>query len=156
MRVTVAIILETVAAFRGVSVADLKGERRDQAITIPRFEACYLASELTGLSYPAIGRHIGNRDHTTILAAKRRVEERLTSYPILRREMDDLRLLVRKAMGEAQAIQIMDARKIDAVDVAQRVLDADLPCTVVTSDEVRALAHFVAQAALADPKQTSH
>jgi chromosomal replication initiator protein len=35
----------------------------------------YLAKSLTTRSYPDIGRRFGNRDHTTVLHAVRRIEQ---------------------------------------------------------------------------------
>jgi chromosomal replication initiator protein len=35
----------------------------------------YLAKNLTSMSYPEIGKRFGNRDHTTIMHAVRKVEE---------------------------------------------------------------------------------
>ena len=40
--------------------------------------AMYLARELTDATLPAIGRAFGNRNHTTVLHACRRVAERIT------------------------------------------------------------------------------
>jgi chromosomal replication initiator protein len=39
----------------------------------------YLARELTSESLPAIGRHFGGRDHTTVLYAWRRTSERIST-----------------------------------------------------------------------------
>jgi chromosomal replication initiator protein len=39
----------------------------------------YLARELTDATLPAIGRAFGNRNHTTVLHACRRVAERMAS-----------------------------------------------------------------------------
>jgi chromosomal replication initiator protein len=39
----------------------------------------YLARELTGESLPAIGRHFGGRDHTTVMHACRRTSARIDS-----------------------------------------------------------------------------
>lgn len=35
----------------------------------------YLARQMTTLSFPQIGRHFGNRDHTTVMHACRKIEE---------------------------------------------------------------------------------
>jgi chromosomal replication initiator protein len=41
----------------------------------------YLARELTDATLPAIGRAFGNRNHTTVLHACRRVAERIAVDP---------------------------------------------------------------------------
>jgi chromosomal replication initiator protein len=53
--------------------------RRSRQIARPRQIAMYLAKNLTSLSYPEIGRRFGNRDHTTIMHAVRKVEELMVS-----------------------------------------------------------------------------
>jgi chromosomal replication initiator protein len=50
---------------------------RAQHLAWPRQLAMYLAREITGESLPAIGRHFGGRDHTTVLYACRRARDRL-------------------------------------------------------------------------------
>jgi chromosomal replication initiation ATPase DnaA len=57
----------------GVSRVDLISSRRTWNIVHPRQMAMYLTKELTPWSLPAIGRQFGNRDHTTVLHAVRRV-----------------------------------------------------------------------------------
>ena len=49
--------------------------RRARQIARPRQIAMFLAKNLTSLSYPEIGRRFGNRDHTTIMHAVRKIEE---------------------------------------------------------------------------------
>ena len=50
----------------------------------------YLARELTGESLPAIGRHFGGRDHTTVLHAWRRASARLASDEQAREAVEKL------------------------------------------------------------------
>jgi chromosomal replication initiator protein len=50
-----------------VSVADLRGDRRQQSIAYPRHIAMYLCRELTDVSLPKIGTKFGGRDHSTVL-----------------------------------------------------------------------------------------
>lgn len=52
--------------------------------------AMYLARELTDLSLPELARAFNRRDHTTIMHAIRRVEERTTRDPVLARELEEL------------------------------------------------------------------
>lgn len=51
----------------GISKAELHSERRHRRTVLARQAVYYWASALTELSTPAIGRLMGNRDHTTVL-----------------------------------------------------------------------------------------
>jgi chromosomal replication initiator protein len=50
----------------------------------------YLARELTGESLPAIGRHFGGRDHTTVLHAWRRTSARIATDTAAREAVENL------------------------------------------------------------------
>jgi chromosomal replication initiator protein len=63
----------------GISAEELLSSARTQRIAWPRQVAMYLARELTGESLPAIGRHFGGRDHTTVLHAWRRTSARIAT-----------------------------------------------------------------------------
>jgi len=54
----------------------------------------YLAKQLTARSLPEIGRRFGNRDHTTVLHAIRKIENEITGNPRLRDEIDELKKLL--------------------------------------------------------------
>jgi chromosomal replication initiator protein len=56
---------------------ELLSSTRTARIAWPRQIAMYLARELTSESLPAIGRHFGGRDHTTVLHAWRRASARI-------------------------------------------------------------------------------
>jgi chromosomal replication initiation ATPase DnaA len=62
-------IIKAMAEKHGVSVAEIKGKRRNRHITVARQEAMALAYEQRpDLALPQIGRVFG-RDHTTVLYA---------------------------------------------------------------------------------------
>ncbi len=61
----------------GLSTVELLSAGRTARVAWPRQLAMYLARELTGESLPAIGRHFGGRDHTTVMHACRRAATRL-------------------------------------------------------------------------------
>jgi chromosomal replication initiator protein len=63
----------------GLSSEELLSSARTARIAWPRQVAMYLARELTGESLPAIGRHFGGRDHTTVLHAWRRTTARIAA-----------------------------------------------------------------------------
>jgi chromosomal replication initiator protein len=63
----------------GVTPDELLSTSRAARVALPRQVAMYVARELTSESLPAIGRHFGGRDHTTVLHAWRRTNERMTT-----------------------------------------------------------------------------
>lgn len=72
MKPSVLDVQRAVCRYAGISRADLKGRNRKRFYVRPRIVAMYLARELTGQSFPLIGR-LFDRDHTTCLSAWRRV-----------------------------------------------------------------------------------
>lgn len=61
------------AAMMNVPAAEVKSRSRKRCFVRPRQVAMYLAYKAKGLSHPTIGRQFG-RDHTTCIAAVKRVE----------------------------------------------------------------------------------
>ncbi|TFV98273.1 chromosomal replication initiator protein DnaA [Orlajensenia leifsoniae] len=70
----VDIITHTADYFK-LSVDDLYGSSRSQAVATARQIAMYLCRELTNLSLPKIGQLFGNRDHTTVMYANKKISE---------------------------------------------------------------------------------
>src|SRR5690606_35595417 len=70
----VDIINETAEYFK-LSVDDLYGSSRSQAVATARHIAMYLVRELTNLALPKIGKMFGNRDHTTVTYANKKITE---------------------------------------------------------------------------------
>jgi len=52
-----------------VTVEAIRGRSRQRPIVTARQTAMYVVRELTDLSYPAIARLFGGRDHTTVIHA---------------------------------------------------------------------------------------
>jgi chromosomal replication initiator protein len=77
-RVTIEEIQRRVAEHFNIKLADMHSERRARAVARPRQVAMYLAKQLTTRSLPEIGRKFGNRDHTTVMHAVRKIEELCT------------------------------------------------------------------------------
>ncbi|MFZ7087127.1 chromosomal replication initiator protein DnaA [Curtobacterium sp. RRHDQ10] len=68
-------IINHTAEYFKLSVDDLYGSSRSQAIATARQIAMYLCRELTSLSLPKIGQLFGNRDHTTVMYANKKISE---------------------------------------------------------------------------------
>ncbi|OSZ72680.1 chromosomal replication initiation protein DnaA [Sphingomonas sp. IBVSS1] len=74
-KLTIDEIQRKVADYYGLRLADLLSERRAREVARPRQIAMYLAKKMTPRSLPEIGRRFGNRDHTTVMHAVKKVEE---------------------------------------------------------------------------------
>lgn len=70
----IRIIQEAVAEVFGTQVRDMQSARRALVVARPRQVAMYLCKRLTAHSLPKIGQEFGNRDHTTIMHAVKRIE----------------------------------------------------------------------------------
>lgn len=66
-------LLEIVSMASGISLGDLVSPRRSRDLARPRQVVMWLAKKHTRYSLPTIGRAIGNRDHTTVMHAVRRI-----------------------------------------------------------------------------------
>lgn len=73
-QVTSGIIMREAATYYDVTVEDLIGPSRRRPLVVARQVAMYLHRELTELSLPRIGEIFGDRDHTTVLHAQRKIE----------------------------------------------------------------------------------
>jgi chromosomal replication initiator protein len=71
--ITASVIMEVTATYFGVSMDDLCGASREKVNVQARQVAMYLCRELTDLSLPRIGQLFGNRDHTTVMHADRKI-----------------------------------------------------------------------------------
>jgi len=71
-------------------VAELRGKSRRQAVADARSLAMYLIRRLIAISYADVGRMFGNRDHTTVLHACRRIESQVSGDPSFRALVDEL------------------------------------------------------------------
>jgi chromosomal replication initiator protein len=99
---SVEAIQQAVAGGFGLSQSSLTGPSRAAAPLRARQLAIYLCREMTDLSLPQIGRLFGGRDHTTVLNAIRRVEERRAAGdPDTCRRLEQLRDQIHKGSSAA-------------------------------------------------------
>jgi chromosomal replication initiator protein len=93
-RIKIEDILRIISRHFGVSKGDLLSQRRHRSVVWPRQVGMYLAKQLTARSLPEIGRRFGNRDHTTVLHAIRKIEGELAGNPRLKEELEELKKLL--------------------------------------------------------------
>jgi chromosomal replication initiator protein len=68
-------IMNTTASYFKLSLDELTGSSRAQAIAMARQIAMYLCREMTNLSLPKIGQLFGGRDHTTVMHACKKIAD---------------------------------------------------------------------------------
>ncbi len=81
--ITIELIQKIVSDYFGLSYKDLRGKRRTKAVAFPRQVAMYLSRELTEYSTTEVGSEFGGRDHTTVMHACQRIEDRMKLDPNL-------------------------------------------------------------------------
>ena len=94
--VTVASILDTTAALFHFTAEQITGGSRRRPLVDARQIAMYVTRNMTDLSYPEIGRAFGNRDHTTVIHAVRKIENHMTE----RKDIFDKVQELQKRIGE--------------------------------------------------------
>ncbi len=83
-------IKDVTAKAYGVSKADLESACRKRQFAQPRQFAMYLSRQLTKCSYPQIDRMFGDRDHTTVLFAYRKISAQVAANADLAEELRQL------------------------------------------------------------------
>ena len=87
-------IAKAVSEYYGVELDQLKGQKRDKAIVVPRQIAMFLMREETDVSLLRIGAELGNRDHSTVLHACDKITRESAGNDELRREIAAVRELI--------------------------------------------------------------
>ena len=88
--VTCEDVMEAVADYYNVTIADLKGPRRSRDVAMPRQVAMYISREVVGAPLTAIGDCFGGRDHSTVNHACQKVAADMKAAPSLNTLVNDL------------------------------------------------------------------
>jgi len=83
-------LLEEIAAILKFDVEALKGKSRQRPLVTARQIAMYVFRELTDLSYPAIARLFGGRDHTTVIHANDKIQRLMKERKQIYDQVTDL------------------------------------------------------------------
>ncbi len=89
-RLTVDMVLKTVADYFQLSVSDIKCARRHRGVSVPRQIAALLVRRHTPASLPNIGAALGGRSHTTILSGLRHIARIMEQDPAVERAVKDI------------------------------------------------------------------
>lgn len=89
-------IINRTAAYFQLTVDDLYGSSRSQAIATSRQIAMYICREMTNLSLPKIGQLFGGRDHTTVMYAHRKITKLMTERRDVYNQVTELTARIRQ------------------------------------------------------------
>lgn len=89
----VATVVRAAAAISGFTAAELLSETRVAAVVTVRHATMRVAQQLTHYSLTRLGRAFGDRDHTTIMHAVQRAEQRYGADPDFRMLCDRITAL---------------------------------------------------------------
>jgi chromosomal replication initiator protein len=83
-------ITKQVCRYFNLKTTELRGPARQQRVVRARGVAMLLARQLTSHSLDQVGRHYGNRDHSTVLHACRKTQSLIQTDPAIRRAVEEL------------------------------------------------------------------
>lgn len=96
VEITPEIIIEATAEFYALDVAELIGPGKTRPVSHARQVAMYLTRSLIDISLPAIGKVFGNRDHSTVLYAHRKIQKEIQDKRATRDQVNDLTTRIRE------------------------------------------------------------
>jgi chromosomal replication initiator protein len=88
--ISIDLIQEAVTSRFNLKLSDMKARKRTDAVAYPRQIAMYLSRELTPASLPEIGNAFGGRDHTTVIHAINKIEQKMKQDPDLAATIESL------------------------------------------------------------------
>lgn len=123
MRIAGRVVTDYVAQHYGLTFTQILSENRRWQIARPRQVAMYVMREVCPhLSYPAIGRLLGGRDHTTILHGVQRIEALMVTDGDL---LDSVLSILRHFRSCGAATDMMLEVRIDAASKYLNALIAE-------------------------------
>ncbi|MGI8679583.1 MAG: chromosomal replication initiator protein DnaA [Jatrophihabitans sp.] len=90
LEISAATIMAVTADYFAISLDDLTGSSRSRTLVGARQMAMYLCRELTELSLPKIGEKFGNRDHTTVMHAERKIRGQMKEKHVVYNQISEL------------------------------------------------------------------
>jgi len=88
---TPKVVIERVAAYFDLQMADIIGAKRDKEIVVPRQIVMYLMRHEMNLSFPKIAQAVGGRDHTTAMHSVSKIEKAIEDDDSLRGDVSAIR-----------------------------------------------------------------
>jgi chromosomal replication initiator protein len=93
--ITPELVLDVTAKMFNFTVDEIKGKNRQRPLVTARQIAMYVVREMTDLSYPAIAREFGGRDHTTVMHAVEKIGSLMSKQRQIYEKVTELMATVR-------------------------------------------------------------
>jgi chromosomal replication initiator protein len=88
-------VVDKVARFFDIDQASIYEKTRRKEVVKPRQIIMYILREDFQVSYPAIGKKLGGRDHTTVIHSCEKIKRDLKTDSELEEEITQVRLLLK-------------------------------------------------------------
>ena len=89
-------IIEATCRYFRISREDLVGKKKTKDVVEPRQLCIYLITDMLDLPLATIGNMFGGRDHTTVMHARDKMSEKVSSVPRIRTAVQDIRNFIFK------------------------------------------------------------
>lgn len=83
-------VIKDVSEFYNFKVSEIKGNVRTANLALARQVCMYILSKEFGIKLEEIARLLNKRDHTTVLHAKNKIEQKLKNEPLFAREIEKI------------------------------------------------------------------
>ncbi|MFA7286319.1 MAG: chromosomal replication initiator protein DnaA [Patescibacteria group bacterium] len=90
-RLTPKQLIDIVCRYYAISIEDVLGKSRKRELVLPRQVSMYLMREETKASFPSIGQHVGQRDHTTVMHAYDKIKTAVENDEKIRQDILTIR-----------------------------------------------------------------
>ena len=80
--------MSNMITFYHLTVNDLCGNKRNSKIVTPRQIAMYLCRQMTTAPLQAVGKALGNRDHTTVIHGAEKIAQEVVKNDSMRNTID--------------------------------------------------------------------
>ena len=87
---TAELIKEAVAEYYDVPLSSILSQRRDKEVVVPRQVAMYLCHSMLSLPYKKTADIFGRSDHSTVINACKKINDRLEQDEAFRRTLEDI------------------------------------------------------------------
>lgn len=98
--ITASQVLAATAEYFEVTIEDLRSKSRSRTLVNARQIAMYLLRELTDMSLPRIGQELGDRDHTTVMYADRKIRNLMAERRPIFNQVTELTNRIKQASKE--------------------------------------------------------